>query len=150
MGLLLIVALELLGLVVAAGLALPWAVEKSIGLGECISVERVVPSRRFTIAAGAAGKRRGQGKRVLTEDSSIGILCGHHAHLAIKAVGVITLELSPIVPVAFSDQTKRTLATCHPSQGKSWRYVLASPPRASTRTKHLREHREKRFANPRR
>lgn len=34
----LIVALELLGLVVAAGLAFPWTVEKSVGLGERIFV----------------------------------------------------------------------------------------------------------------
>lgn len=96
---------------VAAGLALPWAVEKPVVLRISIPVQRVVPRRRLAVTAGAAGERRGQGKGVLTEDSSTGIIRGHHAHLAVKATIVITLEFSL---AASGIRPKRTLATCHP------------------------------------
>ena len=73
----LVVALELLGPMVASRLALPRAVEKSIGLGKGVLVKGVVPGRRFTVTAGAARKGRRQNKCILTEDSSMGIIRDH-------------------------------------------------------------------------
>lgn len=68
---LLIVALELLGLVVAAGLAFPRAVEQSIGSRGGVLVEGVVPGR-FALAAGAAGSV-GSGECEVIVDK------GHHS-----------------------------------------------------------------------
>jgi hypothetical protein len=72
---LLVVALELFGLVVAAGLALPWAVKEPIGLGLRVLVQVVIPCRRLTIAAGAAAKGR-RYDRIVQKFVSIDIL-GH-------------------------------------------------------------------------
>ncbi len=57
-GFILIVALQLLGFVIAAGLSFPWAVEKSIGLRERILVQWMIPGRGFSLAARTAGEGR--------------------------------------------------------------------------------------------
>lgn len=70
--LLLVVALELLGLVVAVGLALPWAVEHTVRLGHRTPVERVVPGR-LTFAAESARAEGGvwQGKSILSHGGNV-------------------------------------------------------------------------------
>jgi len=62
---LVVVALELLGPVVASGLALPWAVEKAIGLGIGILVQNVVPGRLTLATETARAKRRGKRETIL-------------------------------------------------------------------------------------
>jgi hypothetical protein len=59
--------------VVARGVALPWAMEKAIGMGYGILVQVMIPRRRLTIAAGAAteGRRR---ESIIQEIISIDVL----------------------------------------------------------------------------
>ena len=58
-GFLLVVALQLLGSVVAVRVTLPGAVVQSVRLGICLLVETMVP-RRLTFAAQAASSERGR------------------------------------------------------------------------------------------
>lgn len=75
---LLIVALELLGLVVAVGLTLPWAVEKTVGLRKSVLVEIVIPGR-LTIAAHTASAESRKRKGIFHSRNhvSMDILSGH-------------------------------------------------------------------------
>jgi hypothetical protein len=81
MGFLLVVALELLGLVVAGGLALPRAVEEAVRLGVRILVQKVVPGRLTFAAHTARAKGRRQRKAILRQgrphDVSVQIFGGH-------------------------------------------------------------------------
>jgi len=86
-GSLLVVALELLGLVVAGGLALPGAVVEAVRLGIRILVEKVVPGRLTFAAHAARAKGRRQGKAILRHGGhhvSVQILRGH----ILRAIGL--------------------------------------------------------------
>lgn len=70
-----IVALELLGLVVAGVTSLPWAVEEAISLRQGVLVEWVVTGSRLTVAGGATAESRAH-DRVLQEFVSVELLSG--------------------------------------------------------------------------
>lgn len=57
---LLVVALELLGLMVAAVIALPWAVEKSILGRHCALVEFMIPGRLTVVGRATSKERSGE------------------------------------------------------------------------------------------
>jgi len=92
-GFILVVALELLGLVVAARGALPWAVEQTVLLaGESILVEVVVPGR-FTFAAHPArAESRGERKAIISKS-------GHHVAMEILRGKELRRRILPYHPV---------------------------------------------------
>lgn len=51
-----VIALQFLGLVLARGLAFPWAVVKSIGTGRDIVIQRMVPSSIINLKGRSANK----------------------------------------------------------------------------------------------